>query len=64
MRRPDKEKVVIISQSIAQRFFPGENPVGKQLHDRADVDVGAPERHLFTIIGVVRNVQHNNPESQ
>jgi ABC-type antimicrobial peptide transport system permease subunit len=56
--------VVIISQSIAQRFFPGENPVGKQLHDRADVDVGAPERHLFTIIGVVGNVQHNNPESQ
>jgi putative ABC transport system permease protein len=61
---PDKEKVVIISQSIAQRFFPGENPVGKQLHDRADVDVGAPERHLFTIVGVVGNVQHNNPESQ
>ena len=61
---PGKEKVVVISQSIAQRFFPSENPIGKQLHDRADVDVGAPERNLFTIIGVVGNVQHNNPESQ
>lgn len=58
----DKEKVVIISESIARRFFPGQDPIGKQLHDFAD-SVGL-KRNFYTIVGLVADVQHNNPESQ
>jgi putative ABC transport system permease protein len=29
----DKEKVVIISKSIADRYFTGRDPIGKQIHD-------------------------------
>jgi putative ABC transport system permease protein len=57
-----KENVVIINESIAQRFFPGEDPIGKQTDDRGDLF--GKERHQFTIIGVVANVQHDNPETQ
>jgi putative ABC transport system permease protein len=54
--------VVIISESIAQRYFAGQDPIGKQIHDMNDLS-GLP-RNYFTIVGVVANVQHGNPETQ
>lgn len=59
---PDKDKVIIINENIAKRFFSGEDPIGKQLHDFADLD--GQKRTFYTIVGVVRNVQHESPESQ
>jgi putative ABC transport system permease protein len=59
---PDKDKVVIINESIAKRFFPGEDPIGKQLHDFADL-VGKTAT-FYTIVGVAQDVQHQSPESQ
>ena len=59
---PGKEKVVIISQSVAQAFFPGQDPLGKQLYDFHD-RVGL-KRNFYTIVGVVGTVQYDNPESQ
>jgi putative ABC transport system permease protein len=56
------ESVVIINQSIAQRLFGGLDPIGQQLDDRGDL-FNRP-RHLTTIIGVVANVQHRDPEIQ
>ena len=58
----DKEKVVIISKSLAERYFPGQDPIGKQIHDLFDL-VGL-KRNFYTIVGVVGNVQYDNPESQ
>ncbi len=57
-----KENVVIINESIAQRYFAGEDPIGKQTDDLGNLF--GKERHHFTIIGVVANVQHQNPEIQ
>jgi predicted permease len=57
-----KENVVIINESIAQRFFSGEDPIGKHLDDLGDRF--GKERHYCTIIGVAANVVHDNPESQ
>ena len=57
-----KENVVIINESIAQRFFPGEDPLGKQTEDLGNL-LGK-ERHYFTIIGVVADVNHDSPEIQ
>jgi len=57
-----KENVVIINQSIAQRFFPGEDPLGRQTDDLGNRF--GKERHRYTIIGVAANIQHDNPETQ
>jgi putative ABC transport system permease protein len=60
--QPNAENVVIINQSIAERFFAGQDPIGKQLDDMGHL-FNRP-RHLTTIVGVVANVQHNDPEIQ
>jgi putative ABC transport system permease protein len=59
---PAKEKVVIISQSVAQSFFPGQDPIGKQIYDFHD-RVGL-SRNFYTIVGVVGSVEYDNPEAQ
>jgi putative ABC transport system permease protein len=46
--------VTIIDQSLADRFFPGENPIGKRLYIDPD-DTGAGR--LFEIIGVVARIK-------
>ncbi len=60
--QPNTENVVIINQSIAERLFAGQDPIGKQLDDMGHL-FNRP-RHLTTIVGVVANVQHNDPEIQ
>jgi putative ABC transport system permease protein len=52
------ERVVIINESLAKVFFPGEDPIGKQLHN-----FGA-RRLNYTVVGVVGDVEHNSPEVQ
>jgi putative ABC transport system permease protein len=58
----DTQSVVIISESIAQHFFPGQDPIGKEIHDFEDL--AGRKRNFYTVIGVAANVQHSNPESQ
>jgi putative ABC transport system permease protein len=56
--QPGAEKVAIINQAIAQRFFPKQDPIGKQiLRPR-------PKPEAYTIVGVVSNIQQRNPEFQ
>ena len=57
-----KAKVIIISQSVADQFFPGQDPVGKQIHDFHD-RFGL-KRNLYTVVGVVGTVQFDNPEAR
>ena len=45
--------VVVISNRTAQRFWPGENPVGKSMKIGVDGDEGRPR----TIVGVVADVR-------
>jgi len=59
---PEIGRVVIVSQSVAQSFFPGQDPIGKQLYDFHE-RVGL-KRNYYTIVGVVGSVQYDNPESQ
>jgi putative ABC transport system permease protein len=51
----DKPAVVIIDERFANRFFPGEDPIGKQLNDNARTG----QRAQYTIVGVVRTVIHD-----
>jgi putative ABC transport system permease protein len=47
--------VVIVSESLARRFFAGESPVGKRLK-AGDFDSRAP---WATIVGLVKDVKHS-----
>ena len=46
-----KRAIVIINRTLAKRYFPGEDPVGKQIAYTAD------PRHPMQIVGVVADIQ-------
>ena len=50
--RNDRPKTIVISQQLAQHYFPGEDPLGKRLHivARGDAD--------YEIVGVVADTLH------
>jgi predicted permease len=47
-----KSRVVIINKSLADKYFPGEDPIGKQIGDTA-----LSPKSIWTIVGVVDNVR-------
>jgi putative ABC transport system permease protein len=49
--------VVVISQSLAQDVFGGEDPLGRTI----GVDTGGSEPSLFEVVGVVGDVVMNHP---
>ena len=50
---PDASKVVIISHSLAQRYFAGEDPIGQ--HMKFDADAFA---HVWVVVGVVADTRY------
>jgi len=57
------KKVVVISESLARRYFPGENPLGKHIStgrnpsDTSDKDIS--EHPWWTVVGVVSDVRYS-----
>ena len=45
--------VTIVNRELANRFFPGENPIGKRLH----IQWGRPQA-TYEIVGVVGSIRH------
>jgi putative ABC transport system permease protein len=56
-----RQLVMIIDEGAAQRFFPGQDPIGRQIDD--PVTVGEPNQTgpPITIIGVVAHTRHSAP---
>jgi predicted permease len=55
---PASTKIAVVSQSFAQHFFQGENPVGRRFHFG---DENEPERSEdLEIVGVVGDVKYDN----
>jgi predicted permease len=54
----DSPKVMIINQAFAEKFFPGEDPIGKKLNPglNGGTPGGPPARE---IVGVTGNIQHS-----
>jgi predicted permease len=55
VRRPSE--AAIVNQTFAERFFPGENPIGKVFEKLTD----DPEPVRQQVVGVVANILYNNP---
>ena len=50
---PDSPQVIVINQTMANRYFPGEDPIGKR------INLGNPNTNSWmTIIGIVRDTRH------
>jgi putative ABC transport system permease protein len=61
---PDTPRVAVISESLAQRYFPGENPLGKHIAVGNRYAVSGPhdsdlEHPWMTIVGVVNDVRYS-----
>ena len=58
--RVGKTPVVIIDEKLANRCFPGQDPIGKQLAE----DAHTANSVKYTIVGMVRTVRHDDLASQ
>ncbi|MEN8375287.1 MAG: ABC transporter permease [Gemmatimonadota bacterium] len=50
-RAPSGRPVAIVSETVARRHWPGENPVGQRIHSMRE---GAPEVEIVGVVGDVR----------
>jgi predicted permease len=51
--REGTQPVVVINETMASRYWPGEAALGRQFH------VGTDDKPWLTIVGIVSNVRHN-----
>lgn len=59
---PDAAPVVVISQHLAARIFPGENPVGKWIQPDISASPGdAPRRLIIGVVGDVKSAGLSAP---
>jgi predicted permease len=57
--RPDTPQVAIISQDVADKVFPGEDPIGLRINT-GNMD---GDETWMTIVGVVGDVKYSGPEA-
>jgi putative ABC transport system permease protein len=59
------ELVAVIDETMAEKFWPGEDPIGKRVtfESAPGSDPENPEHLYRTVIGVVRNVRHYELEN-
>jgi putative ABC transport system permease protein len=55
-------RVVIVNQALADAYFPGQDPIGKQIYDFGDIIGKVRSQH--TIIGVVPTIYQVMPAEQ
>lgn len=55
---PDAPRVTILNESAARALWPGQSPIGKEVHARF-VDY-APVWFTYTVVGVVRDTKYRN----
>ncbi|MDO8834613.1 MAG: ADOP family duplicated permease, partial [Vicinamibacterales bacterium] len=54
---PASEPVAVITRSLAERLWPGEDPLGKQLR----MGLAGPEPRAYTVVGTVGAVASSRP---
>ena len=56
--RADSPPVVVISESMANEFWPGEDPIGKRYHAFTAPGTPIPPEFNWTVVGVAADVKH------
>lgn len=51
----NSRRAILINETMAERYFPGENPIGRKL---GFVGRNTPDEEWPVVIGIVKNVQH------
>jgi putative ABC transport system permease protein len=59
--RPKQPRSVIIDDSLAQRYFPNQNPIGQHIDDNQTNDENPPP---LTIVGIVPRVRSDVPGAE
>ena len=56
---PDAPKVAIVDERLAQKFWPGADPIGKRMYEPGDGDVLkiTEKTKFWTVVGVVGDVE-------
>lgn len=52
--------VIVINEALAEKYFPNEDPLGKQIQTAFDGDGSDGSKHWRTVIGVAANVKRLN----
>jgi putative ABC transport system permease protein len=56
----DAPPVAVVNPSLAERFWPGQDPIGQKLHIKTD----AEENTIVTVVGVVNDIKlYNSPKT-
>jgi predicted permease len=58
--RAETPGVVIVNQTLARRFWPGQNPLGQRLSFAAP---GTEEHKWLTVVGLIQDVRHASLEA-
>jgi putative ABC transport system permease protein len=56
-------RVAVINQAAAEKFFPGEEPLGRRLRPYIDPEYDTAEKSV-EIVGVVANARYGRPEAE
>jgi len=56
--------VAVINRAMAQRYWPGENPIGQRLRATSMEDFGRGLAPWRTVVGVVGDIRHGGFESE
>ena len=58
----DSTQVIVVNESLARQFFPGENPIGK--HIRPGISTDDKPARMREIVGVVGDVKYKDLKSE
>jgi putative ABC transport system permease protein len=61
---PGGAAVVMVSETLAETFWPGENPIGQTFHLGGFSDGGPDGRPLVEVVGVFRDLKTGNPTGE
>jgi len=58
--RADSPLVVIVNRTLAERYWPGQDPIGKRIH----IGVKESPTPWMTVVGEIADIKQNSPDAE